>query len=89
MNASKLLATVIALQVLTLAAQLTGNGGPQVLPVAGAQVGDAGAQRTAQLEEQKRTNDKLDQLIDLLKKSELQVKVVNAEDFRDGAAPRK
>ncbi|HLL87915.1 MAG TPA: hypothetical protein VK324_01295 [Tepidisphaeraceae bacterium] len=89
MNASKLLGVVIALQVLTLGASLTGNGGPQVLPVATAQVGDAGAQRTAQLDEARRTNEKLDQLIDLLKKGELQVKVANAEELGDGAARRK
>ncbi len=89
MNASKLLAVVIALQVVTLGAQLTGSGGPQVLPAAGAQVVDAGTQRTAQLEEARRTNDKLDQLIDLLRKGELQVKVANAEDLKDGAAKRR
>jgi hypothetical protein len=69
---------------------LLGQGGQApVLPAASAQVADAGTQRTAMVEEQRRTNDKLDKLIDLLKGGDVQVKVLNAEESKDGAAPAK
>jgi len=69
----KLLTAVIVLQSLTLLGQWTGQPANRS---ASAAIPDPGAQREAQLEQQKATNEKLDRLLGLLEKGDLKVKVV-------------
>ncbi len=84
MNSSKLLVAVVVLQGLTLAGVWSGNGASQ-LPAANAQVIDPGAQRLQQVEAQRETNAKLDQMIELLK-GELQVRVVSPDEAKEAPA---
>ncbi len=87
MASSKLLVAVVVLQGLTLAGVWSGNGGGSQLPAAQAQ-SDPGAQRLQQLEAQRETNVKLDQMIELLK-GELQVRVVSPDEAKDRPAKGK
>ena len=68
----KLLTAVLVLQVLTLLGLWTGQ--PQAAEVHAA-IPDPGAQREAQLTEQKETNEKLDKLMELLKSGDVKIKV--------------
>jgi hypothetical protein len=83
MNAtSKLLAAVVVMQGLTLAVVLTNP----TLPVAHAQpTTDPGVQRTQMVEEQRKTNDKLDRLISILDSGKLQVKATVSDDGKGKA----
>lgn len=87
MNSSKLLVAVVVLQGLTLATVWSGNGASQ-LPSANAQAIDPGSQRLLQLEAQRDTNAKLDQMIGLLK-GELQVRVVSPDEAKEAPAKGK
>ncbi len=87
MNSSKLLVAVVVLQGLTLAGVWSGNGASQ-LPAANAQVIDPGAQRLLQVEAQRETNAKLDQMIELLK-GELQVRVATPDEAKEAPARGK
>ncbi|MGB7161412.1 MAG: hypothetical protein WBD40_25360 [Tepidisphaeraceae bacterium] len=87
MNSSKLLVAVVVLQALTLAGVWSGNGGGSQLPAAQAQL-DPGAQRLQQLDAQRETNAKLDQVIELLK-GELQVRVASTDEAKDAPATGK
>jgi hypothetical protein len=82
-----LLVAVVVLQGLTLAGVWSGNGASQ-LPAANAQAIDPGAQRMQQLEAQRETNAKLDQMIALLK-GELQVRVVTPDEAKEAPAKGK
>lgn len=68
----KLLTAVLCLQVLTLLGLWTGQ--PRTATVQAA-IPDPGAQREAQVEQAKKTNEKLDRLYDLLSSGKLTVKV--------------
>ena len=70
MKSNRILSVVLVLQGLILAGQWV--GAPR-LQSAEAQVSDPGAQRIAMVEEQKKTNDKLDKLINLLESGKVQV----------------
>jgi hypothetical protein len=72
MNSTKLLVVIAGLQVLTVAGQWLGQ--TSALPMASAQVPDAGGQRHEMIEQQKATNAKLDRLISLLESGNVQVK---------------
>ena len=73
---NRLLAAVLTLQVLTLTGQWAGhsNDARADLPP------DPAAQRLAQTEEMKATNQKLDKLISLLESGRVEVKVSNLGD---------
>jgi hypothetical protein len=77
MNSTRILTVVVALQGLILLGQWT--GGPAI-PQAQAQVSDPGAQRSAQLEELKALNVKMDKIIGILSSGNLQVKVANSDE---------
>ncbi|MGH7177985.1 MAG: hypothetical protein ACREJC_11435 [Tepidisphaeraceae bacterium] len=79
MKATRLLAIVLALQVLTLLGQWFG---PQWTSPASAQVPDAGAQRLQMIEELRAMNGRLDKLMDVLQDGKLQVRVVSP-DIKD------
>ena len=72
----KLLSAVLCLQVLTLLGLWTGQ--PGATP-AHAAIPDPGAQREAQVEQQRKTNEKLDKLIELLSSGKLKVQVEQDE----------
>ena len=68
----RLLTAVLVLQSLTLLGLWTGQPGTTSVQAA---IPDPGAQREAQVAEQKATNAKLDALLDLLKSGDLKVTV--------------
>ena len=68
----RLLTAVLVLQSLTLLGLWTGQPGATSVQAA---IPDPGAQREAQVAEQKATNAKLDALLDLLKSGDLKVTV--------------
>ena len=68
----KLLTAIVVLQVLTLLGLWTGL--PRTAESQAA-IPDPGAQREAQVAEQKKTNEKLDQLMEVLKSGEVKIKV--------------
>ena len=70
----KLLTAVLCLQVLTLMGLWTGQ--PRTATV-NAAIPDPGAQREAQVEQQRKTNEKLDRIIDLLGSGKLKVQVAS------------
>jgi hypothetical protein len=72
----RLLVVVTVLQAATLYCLFTG----QQLPVAAAQVPDAGAQRIQQIEELRGINARLDAIVTLLKSGELQVRPKAADE---------
>jgi hypothetical protein len=72
----KLLTAVLCMQVLTLLGLWTGQ--PRAA-TAHAAIPDPGAQREAQVEQQRKTNEKLDRLIELLSSGKLKVQVESAE----------
>ena len=74
---SKLLAAVVVLQAVTLTVVLTN---PTVPAAHAQQPADAGLQRTQAIEEQRKTNDRLDRIISILEGGKLQVKVEKADD---------
>ena len=72
----KLLTAVLWMQVLTLLGLWTGQ--PRTASVQAA-IPDPGAQREAQVEQQRKTNEKLDKLIELLSSGKLKVQVAAEE----------
>ena len=70
----KLLTAVLCLQVLTLMGLWTGQ--PRTATV-NAAIPDPGAQREAQVEQQRKTNEKLDRIIDLLGSGKMKVQVAS------------
>ena len=72
----KLLTAVLCMQALTLLGLWTGQ--PRTATV-NAAIPDPGAQREAQVAEQKATNQKLDSLISLLKSGDVRVKVEDTD----------
>ena len=68
----KLLTAVLCMQALTLLGLWTGQ--PRTATVHAA-IPDPGAQREAQVEQQRKTNEKLDKLIDLLSSGKVKVQV--------------
>lgn len=72
---NRLLASILVLQVLILAGQWTGSS----LPVAQAQVPDAGAQRITMIEELRASNAKLEKMVNILQSGKLQVQVVQPD----------
>jgi hypothetical protein len=71
MNSTKLLVVIAGLQVLTVAGQWLGQ--TSALPVASAQVPDAGGQRLEMIEQLKGTNARLDKMIALMESGNLKV----------------
>ena len=71
-----LLTAMVSLQALSLASQWGGLSATPAL----AQIPDAGDQRLQIIEQLKATNIKIDALLDLLGRGQVQVKVVNATD---------
>ena len=84
-NTNRLLAAVLALQVLTLA----GSWGAIYVSDARADIPDPGAQRVAQTEEMKAMNQKLDKLVSILEGGRLKVEVTNIGDVNKNANGRK
>ena len=80
---NRLLAAVIALQVVTLAGQWSGHAGTSE---ARADLPDPAAQRIAQTEAMKDMNRKLDRLVSILESGRLEVKVSNLGDVNQGNA---
>jgi len=85
MKTNRLLGIVIVLQGLVLLGQWT--GGPRIAPAA-AQIPDPGGQRLQMIEEQRRTNEKLDRLINLLESGKLQVIASMPDEKSDGSRSR-
>lgn len=86
MKTQKLLVVVIALQGLLLLGQWTGSG---YLTSANAQVPDPANRQMQMIEELKNLNDKMDQVIGILKGGEVQVKVTNPDDNKKSAPAKK
>lgn len=79
-SSSRWLGVVVGLQGLILLGQWT--GGPRI-STAEAQIVDPGAQRIAMIDELKKTNDKLDRIVNLLESGKLQVASPATDDKRD------
>ncbi|HYO07441.1 MAG TPA: hypothetical protein VER17_00585 [Tepidisphaeraceae bacterium] len=77
MKTNKLLAGVLVLQGLILLGQWTGTG---YLPPAQAQLTDPANRQMQMVDELKTLNQKLDQVIDILKAGDLQVKVAKSDE---------
>lgn len=86
MKTQKLLVVVIALQGLLLLGQWTGHGH---LTSANAQVPDPANRQMQMIEELKQLNDKMEQVIGILKDGEVQVKVTNPDDNKKSAPAKK
>ena len=86
MKTNKLLVIVIALQLVMLAGQWL--EGPRILPAAHAEPFNAGADRQAMIDAMKSVDSKLDQLVSILNSGNLQVKVVNSDEHKDGGRSR-
>ena len=81
MKTNKLLAVIIVLQGLLLMGQWTGHG---YLTSAQAQIPDPANRQMQMVDELKGLNNKMDQVVDLLKGGDLQVKVQNPDDAKGG-----
>ena len=86
MKTNRMLAVVIALQVVILAGQWL--QGPTMLPAARADLPNPQADRQEMIDEQKATNSKLDQIVSILQGGNLQVKVVQSDDQKDAGHNR-
>jgi hypothetical protein len=86
MKTNKLLVVIVALQGLILAGQWTGAG---YLTSASAQLPDPANRQMQMVDELKNINTKLDQLIDVLKGGDLQVKVAKSDDNKGDNAHKK
>lgn len=82
---SKFLGVMLVLQGLILAGQWAGNG---YLTSAQAQIADPGRDRLQMLDETRKTNDKLDKLIEILRSGDLQVRVVQPDENKAKPAAR-
>ena len=78
MNTNRLLAAVLALQVVTLAGQWGGK--PAYVSDARADVPNPAERQLAQTEELKSINQKLDRLVSVLEGGRLKVEVTNMGD---------
>jgi hypothetical protein len=76
---TRLLTIVIVLQGMILAGQWLGSG-HGYLTSAQAQVTDPGRDRMQLLDEMRKTNDKLDKLMEILRSGDLQVRVIQPDD---------
>jgi hypothetical protein len=83
MKTSRWLGVIVVLQGLILLGQWTGS--PRIAPAV-AQVSDPGTQRLAMVEEQRKTNDRLDRIINLLESGKVQVTASLPDEKND--APR-
>ena len=81
MKTNKLLAAILVLNALVLIGQWTGHG---YLPAASAQIPDPANRQMQMIDELKQSNDKLDQIIGILKGGDLQVKVEQSDDSKGG-----
>jgi hypothetical protein len=86
MKTNKLLAVIVVLQGLVLMGQWTGAG---YLTSAQAQLPDPANRQMQMVEELKGINSKLEQMMDMLKGGDLQVKVAKSDDHKGEPAPRK
>ena len=84
MKTSKLLVAVIALQGLILIGQW--SGGASMLSTAQAQVPDPANRQMQMIDELKTLNGKMDELMQVLRSGDLQVKVAKTEEDQ-GKAP--
>ena len=84
MKTNKLLATIVVLQGLILIGQW--SGGTSMLSTAQAQVPDPANRQMQMIEELKTMNGKMDELMQVLRSGDLQVKVAKTEDDK-GKAP--
>jgi hypothetical protein len=84
MRATRAFGILIVLQGLILVGQWAGS--PSLVTPAQAQPADPGRDRQAMLDELKELNGKMDRLIGILEKGELQVRTVSPDD--KGNAPR-
>ena len=78
MRATRVWGVLIALQVMILAGQWLGN--PALTPSAQGQPLDPGRDRMQMIDELKSMNSKLDRLVALLERGDLQVKVANSDE---------
>ena len=85
MKTSKLLVAVIALQGLILIGQW--SGGTSMLSTAQAQVPDPANRQMQMIDELKSLNGKMDELMQVLRSGDLQVKVAKTEDDKGKPAP--
>jgi hypothetical protein len=76
MNANRLLATILILQVLMLLNQFVSPS----LSTARGQIPDAGAQQQQIIQQLQSCNDKLDKLASILESGKLQVQVAKPDD---------
>ena len=79
MKTNKLLAGILVLNGLVLIGQWTGHG---YVSAAGAQVPDPANRQMQMIDEMKQMNDKLDQIIGIMKGGDLQVKVQQSDDSK-------
>ena len=87
MKTNKLLAAVIALQGLILIGQW--SAGTSMLSTAHGQIPDPANRQMQMIDELKSVNNKLDQLIGLLKDGDLQVRVAKTEEDKEKATPQR
>jgi hypothetical protein len=85
MKSGKLLGVIIVLQGLILLGQWTGSG---YLTSAAAQVPDPANRQMQMIEELRTMNAKMDQVIEILKTGEVQVKVAKPDEAK-GAPAKK
>ena len=86
MKTHKLLAVIIVLQGLVLLGQWTGTG---YLTSAQAQLPDPANRQMQMVDELKNLNSKMDQVLEVLKGGDLQVKVAKSDENKGESAPRK
>jgi hypothetical protein len=86
MKTNKLLAIIVVLQGLVLMGQWTGTG---YLTSAQAQIPDPANRQMQMVEELKGINAKMEQMMDMLKSGDLQVKVAKSDEHKGESAPRK
>ena len=86
MKTNKLLAVIIVLQGLVLLGQWTGSG---YLTSAHAQIPDPANRQMQMVDELKNLNSKMDQMLEVLKSGDLQVKVAKSDDNKGESAPKK
>ena len=82
MKNNRLLVIVVALQLLIIAGQWL--EGPKMLPTAQAEPFNAGADRQAMIDSMKSIDSKLDSIVSILNSGNLQVKVVQPDERKDG-----
>jgi hypothetical protein len=87
MKTNRLLVIVIALQIVMLAGQWLGDG-PRMMPAAHAEPFNAGADRQAMLDVLKSIDSKMDSINSTLNSGNLQVKVVQPDERKEGGRSR-